>query len=362
MGVFLLTAVFIVFHKWVSMRFMGWALNTFFGYLMLFSAVMTGWTLWQIFSKKRRTTTWLLFIVAIHVFVQGSTALQYLGYGVYDPVAKLLPVGERTLTFFVQTTLMAGFFIEVMVVFYFATVRFHRLTAHNQMMLSRLAEVREQGLNNLIIGVENERKRIAGDLHDGACVNIAAIKMKMESMRDLLPEGDLQQQLSGMAEDLDHTYKEVRDISHNLMSKALEKTDIQTALEELVARIGQVQPNIQTQLYINIDPAAVSDLAKIQLYRIVQELIGNVLKHAKAKHVDVQMLLFEDKLLLTIEDDGVGFDTDHINGNGGIGLSNVRLRVNLLQGQFRMESAPGRGTFVSIELNNSAILPKSPIS
>lgn len=359
-SLFVLTAVFIIFHKWISLRFMGWALNLFFGYLIVFSLVVTGWTLQQIFSKKRRTTTWFLLIVAIHVFVQGSTALQYLGYGVYDPVARLLPFGERTLTFFVQTTLMAGFFIEVLVVFYFATVRFHRLIAHNQLMLTRLAQVREEGLNNLIFGVENERKRIASDLHDGACVNIAAVKMKMESLREQFPENGLREKITEMTEDLDHTYKEVRDISHNLMSKALEKTDLQTALEELLVRVRQAQPGIQTQLYCNIDPASVSDMAKIQIYRIIQELTTNVLKHAEAKNLDVQLLSLEGKWLLTVEDDGKGFEAGQ-TGNG-IGLSNVRLRAGLLQGLCKIESAPGRGTFVSIEMNEKITLPKAPIS
>lgn len=360
MSLFVLTAVFIIFHKWISLRIMGWALNMFFGYLIIFSLVVTGWTLQQIFSKKRRTTTWFLLIAAIHVFVQGSTALQYLGYGVYDPVARLLPFGDRTLTFFVQTTLMAGFFIEVLVVFYFATVRFHRLIAHNQLMLTRLAQVREEGLNNMIIGVENERKRIASDLHDGACVNIAAVKMKMESLREHFPENDLREKITEMTEDLDHTYKEVRDISHNLMSKALEKTDLQTALEELLVRVRQAQPGIQTQLYCNIDPGEINDMAKIQIYRIIQELTTNVLKHADAKNLDVQLLLLEGKLLLTVEDDGKGFETGQ-TGNG-IGLSNVRLRAGLLQGICKIASAPGRGTFVSIEMSEKIILPKGPIS
>ena len=84
-------------------------------------------------------------------------------------------------------------------------------------------------------------------------------------------------------------------------------------------------------------------------YRMVQELIGNVLKHAKARHVNIQLLENEGNLLLTVEDDGQGFDPKKIESDG-IGLSNIRTRAEVLRAKMHLDSAPGKGTFVSVEI------------
>jgi len=99
----------------------------------------------------------------------------------------------------------------------------------------------------------------------------------------------------------------------------------------------------------------IQNLAKIHLYRIVQELLANVLKHAEATTVNLQLLEDEGKLMLTVEDDGKGFDVKKAPSNGGIGLSNVRTRVEVLHGKMHLESVPGKGTFVSIEFPKTAM-------
>lgn len=353
-GIFLLMAFLMVVHSWFPRQFIGWVLNTFFGYMMLLSLAVLAWVLREIFYKRRKRTVWLIIIVGLHFVGVATTSLQYLGYGSIDLAAQLLPFGGRTSTFFVQTTLMAGFFVEMLVVFYFATRRYIRLVEETQRSQSRLAKAKEKGLNALILGVEDERRRIARDLHDGACVNLAAIKMKVDTLREKPGDPQLQAQLAGLSEDLEQTYREVRGISHDLMSKALEKTDLLTALEDLTARIRQAQPGLDLDLYANFDLSAISNLAKIHLYRIAQELLANVLKHAQARHVNLQFLQDDDKLLLTLEDDGRGFEPAKTNGEG-IGLANIRTRVTVLRGIMRIESAPGRGTFVYIEIPETAV-------
>ncbi len=106
---------------------------------------------------------------------------------------------------------------------------------------------------------------------------------------------------------------------------------------------------VKINLFINFPLESVGDIAKIHLYRIVQELLGNILKHAKAKEANLQMLENDLFLLITIEDDGVGFDSN-IGDSDGIGLSNVRNRTEMLHGQMHLESFPGKGTFVSIKI------------
>lgn len=359
-GIYLFMAALMAIHDWFPREFIGWVLNTFFGYLMLFSGAMLLWVLREIFYKKRRRS-WLFVLVGLNFVGVATTSLQYLGYGAIDIAAVLLPFGERTLTFFVQVTLMAGFFVEMLVVFYFAARRYIRLVEQTHRTQTRLARAKEEGLNALLLGVENERRRIARDLHDGACVNLAAIKMKVDALREKTADPAAAAHMAELAEDLEQTYREVRGISHDLMSKALEKTDLLSALEDLGARLQQAQPDLNFQLYVNFNLKELGSLAKIQLYRIVQELLTNVLKHAHANTVTLQLLEDAGKLMLTVEDDGGGFDPAKIGvapggqAADGIGLANVRTRVAVLRGLLRIEAAPGRGTFVSIEIPDSAL-------
>jgi len=234
--------------------------------------------------------------------------------------------------------------------------KYIRLFEKDQRAQLKIAKAREEGLNALILGVENERRRIARDLHDGACVHLAAVNMQLDSLREnLTDQPELSARLADITDDIEQTYREVRGISHDLMSKALEKTDLQVALEDLVMRCRQAQPRLDIQLYTQFRPEEVSGLAKIHLYRIMQELLGNTLKHAQAKQVNVQLLEDQGNLLITVEDDGKGFDTAANEQSEGIGLTNVRTRVEVLRGTLHLESKPGRGTFINIEVPMEAI-------
>jgi signal transduction histidine kinase len=279
--------------------------------------------------------------------------MQYLGYSpaFFDITDDLLKGLRIANTFFLPPFVIAAFFLEMLLVFYFSVRRFLNLIEKNQRAQLRLAQAKEEGLNALILGVENERKRIARELHDGACVNLAAINMKVDLLREELSPA-LAAKVTDIADDLDATYREVRNISHDLMSKALEKTGLRPALEELAHRYRQ--PTLSVQLFVNYPLEEIQHLARIQIYRIVQELLGNVLKHARASAANVQLLEDEDKMLLSVEDNGQGFDPLKIESDG-IGLANVRTRAEVLRGTLRLESAPGRGTFVSIEIPNGSL-------
>ena len=103
-------------------------------------------------------------------------------------------------------------------------------------------------------------------------------------------------------------------------------------------------------MYTQFKSEDVVGLAKIHIYRIMQELLGNTLKHAQAREVSVQLLEDQKDLLITVEDDGKGFQRSDVERSDGIGLANVRTRVEVLRGTLHLESAPGRGTFVNISV------------
>ena len=359
-GLFLLTPVLqVIYALWrpkaeiyETLMFYGYLF--FCSYLVFFSLVILAWALREIFYKRRTRSTALFIVVALNFVGLATTSLQYLGYNLLDLSPDYLYENKlifTTQTFYIPVPVMAAFFFEILLVFNFSMRKYIRLFEKDQRAQLKIAKAREEGLNALILGVENERRRIARDLHDGACVHLAAVNMQLDSLREnLTDQPELSARLADITDDIEQTYREVRGISHDLMSKALEKTDLQVALEDLVMRCRQAQPRLDIQLYTQFRPEEVSGLAKIHLYRIMQELLGNTLKHAQAKQVNVQLLEDRGNLLITVEDDGKGFDPAANEQSEGIGLTNVRTRVEVLRGTFHLESKPGRGTFINIEV------------
>jgi signal transduction histidine kinase len=136
-----------------------------------------------------------------------------------------------------------------------------------------------------------------------------------------------------------------------MMPEALVKFGLDTALKDFcndINQSGALQVSYQS---IGLDQGEISQTTAITIYRIVQELINNTMKHAVAKTAVVQLAKSGNQLSLTVEDDGKGFDTATIQQSKGIGWSNIQSRVDFLKGKLDVQSAPGNGTSVFIELS-----------
>jgi signal transduction histidine kinase len=331
----------------------------FCGYLMLFSLVLLIWILRERWPRRRFRALWLLLVIGLNLVALASISLQYLGYELPDPVAGLLGgIGQRARTFFVPTTVMAAFFLEMVLVFYFSIRQYIRLLEKNQKVQARLAQARAEGLQALVMGIEQERRRIARELHDGACVDIAAVRMQLDALRNTPHASFDTVAIHRLCADLEATYRELRDISHDLLSKSIDSTDLQTALEDWLRRIRQSRPDMEWHFYSNADLEPMTGTAKLQLFRIVQELVGNILKHAQARTATIQVLQGHQQILLTVEDDGQGFDPEQVSQEAGIGIANVRARVDMLQGSWHLDAVPGKGTFVQICIPEKMIYPE----
>lgn len=334
-----------------------WMFYPFFVFLMAFSIAMVVWLLYEMLLKQRGRLSALFLVIGLHFVGVAATTLQYLGYSpdFFDVSDDLLRGFGIANTFFLSPFVILAFFLEMVLVFYFSVRRFLRLIEKSRRAELRVARAREDKLNALVLGAENERKRIARDLHDGACVSLAAINMKMDLLREALADSpQMADQARQIADDLDATYREVRGISHDLMSKALEKTGLRAALEELAAHIRQAQPGLHLQVFCNYPLDEIGDLARIHIYRMVQEMLGNVLRHAEAQEVQLQLLNNVGNLLLTVEDNGKGFDPKKVE-HEGIGLSNIRTRAEVLRARLLLESAPGKGAYISLEIPADAL-------
>lgn len=143
----------------------------------------------------------------------------------------------------------------------------------------------------------------------------------------------------------------MRRVAHNMMPEALVKFGLDTALKDYCNDINQTGAIQVTYQSIGLAGSSIDQTAGITVYRIVQELINNILKHAAAKAAIVQVSKTGNELSVTVEDNGKGFDPAILNQAKGIGWSNIQNRVEYLKGKIDILSGPGEGTSVHIELN-----------
>ena len=203
----------------------------------------------------------------------------------------------------------------------------------------------------MIEGQEEERKRIAKELHDGLGQILAAINLNFKACEPAIKslENKEQELFSSTTLLLENAVKEIRNISKNLMPGALEDFGLAKALEKLcqdIANNGKLQLTFhQTGLEQRLDKPV-----EIGLYRMAQELITNIIKHAKATQADIQLIRHQHSVVFMTEDNGVGFQKSTEEIHEGLGLKNLATRVKALNGTLILDSSEGRGTSVTIEI------------
>ena len=205
-------------------------------------------------------------------------------------------------------------------------------------------------ISNMLDLQEKERKRISQDLHDRIGSILSTVKMYFksveQSVENLKKENLTQYQKAN--ELLDDACSEVRRISHDLGSGLLIKFGLVTTLENLRDNLQKSKQISAVLVTHGIDDRLNNDV-EIGIYRIVQELISNVLKHAEAKEVVIQLIKNKGILNIMVEDNGKGFDVSK-QEDTGIGIINIKSRVEALNGKLLMDSTIGKGTTMSIDI------------
>ncbi|MDO9256934.1 MAG: sensor histidine kinase [Bacteroidales bacterium] len=203
----------------------------------------------------------------------------------------------------------------------------------------------------VVKGEEQERTRLAKDLHDGLGGMLSGIKYSFNTMKgNLVMTPENHQAFERSMDMLDSSIREMRRVAHNMMPEALVRFGLDTALNDFcndINQSGALKINYQS---IGLEGVAIDQTVAITLYRIVQELINNTMKHAEATSAIVQITKSNGQLSVTVEDDGKGFDTNMLKTNKGIGWINIQNRVEFLKGKLDIRSAIGEGTSVQIEL------------
>ncbi len=205
-------------------------------------------------------------------------------------------------------------------------------------------------LTALLDGQEQERSRIARDLHDGLGGLLSGTKLQLSLAGE--PENkDFQLKMDKGIKHLDMAVDELRRVAHNLTPDLLEKYGLLEALKDYAARMSNQELEVDVQ-FLHYENKLSSEQQLI-IYRIIQELVNNAIKHANPSQIIIQIVEEEKQYHITVEDDGIGFDNSMIKNNKTAGLFNIQSRVDFLKGNLQVQSELGQGSSFDI------FIPKS---
>lgn len=218
----------------------------------------------------------------------------------------------------------------------------------NEKIITLEKEQQVVSLQSMISGQEMERNRIARDLHDGLGGLFSTVKMYFSGLQHDKPELGENPLFTQSFDLVDNASAELRRIAHNLMPEVLMKLGLVNAVRDLCNQIqaGKLM-KISLQAY-GMEERLTMD-TEIMLYRIIQELLNNIIKHANATEAIIQFNRLSDRLTITVEDNGKGFNVEENTTNAHAGIETVKSRVNYLNGRLNIDSSDGVGTTVIME-------------
>jgi two-component system NarL family sensor kinase len=219
-----------------------------------------------------------------------------------------------------------------------------------QLLQGMIQEQELKSISFIIEGQEKEKKRISEELHDGLGGTLAAVRISLDQFRRQLK--DLPSQ---MLEDFDYALRllregteDVRRISHDMGAVRLKHGGLVPALQDMCLNLARHQSFVAKMETEGLEMLRINSEIEFHLYRIAQELFQNVIKHAQASQIKLQLTNAGGRLHLYMWDDGKGFDPAKVSG--GMGMENLRLRTQQLNGKLHIDSAPGKGTYTHISI------------
>ncbi len=246
-----------------------------------------------------------------------------------------------------QTTVIASIALFIIGLLGFLSYR----SRQKAQLAEEQRSYQEKLLENTLETQEKERKRIAKDLHDGVGQQLSGLKMGLQQLTDRIGDDQQAGTLKQLTSILDDATTDVRNLSHQMMPRTLQEYGLKVALEDMVEKsLGNSGLDYDFSAF-RVDERYDEGI-EIGMYRVCQELLHNIQKHANAKEVSIQLMKSKGRLVLTVEDDGKGFDMQQLRHKGH-GLMNIQSRVQAMGGTVDFESTPGKGTVVRVRVLNA---------
>jgi signal transduction histidine kinase len=213
-----------------------------------------------------------------------------------------------------------------------------------------LKEKEIETINAMVSGQEKERHRLAGELHDNLGSTLATVRMQVENLERNLDKVDNPKALLIKTHTLiNEAYEKVRTISHERNAGVLAKDGLLPAIHRLAKTISS-----EDGLRIEVEDFGLeqrlSNDMEITIFRIVQELVTNIIKHAQASEATISLTQHDKELNILVEDNGKGFKVGTLQQKDGMGLGSIERRVEHLEGSMSVDSTPGRGTHIIIDI------------
>jgi signal transduction histidine kinase len=270
---------------------------------------------------KRQRETSIFYLIAYSTILFTSTMVRFEDVGWI----------ER----FDFNPIYIGTFTENLIFFVALGYRTKKVYDQRNEFSLRISKHQKEMMQSYVRGTEQERQRIARDLHDDIGSRMSHLKRQIESQKQfsLLP-------------DVESLCNDIRNLSHQLAPQAIRFNSLTQLIQQQGYQFHEAGIDVNLQQYDF--PNELDADTKAELLRIVQEALNNILKHAGAKQVDIQLFKHDNELVITIEDDGQGFDEQRLSG--GIGLANMRARAESLDGKLEISSKPGEGTSLLISI------------
>ncbi|MEK7439297.1 MAG: histidine kinase [Chloroflexota bacterium] len=211
---------------------------------------------------------------------------------------------------------------------------------------------RQTLLSALVRAQEDERSRLARDLHDSAGQTLTSLLVRLKALEKQTPES-LRENVASLCQEVSETIEQVREISYRLRPAALEEFGLEMALRTLVQEMTE-KVGLTADCQLSLGDQRLPSEVEIAIYRIAQEALTNVVRHAAASRVLVEMVMLPYAICLRIEDDGKGFDHNSAANNSGgrqrLGLLSMQERAEMIGGSMAVYSTPGQGTSIEIRV------------
>ncbi len=199
---------------------------------------------------------------------------------------------------------------------------------------------------------EEERAKISREFHDEIGQHLTVLKMDVSWLykkTEIFKDDSLSERLNSLKDLLDDTVKSFRRILSDLRPVLIDDIGLEAAMDAYIKDF-QVKNGIMTEFVVNLNEVALPENINLTLYRVLQESLNNILKHANAKSVLVSIKLLNNNVVLTIIDDGVGFDTNKIKSKSSFGLMGMEERINIISGEFEINSVMEEGTTLKVSI------------
>ncbi len=267
----------------------------------------------------------------------------------YETEKKERTIVEQKDKIVLQNTIMIAAIVLVMLGSFLAYANYRRYQWRQEAKLQAETLLQQNNAIKAVIDAEEtERKRIATDLHHGVGQIMSAAKMNLSAYEQYadFQSNEQKENFQKIISLVDEGCREVRAVSHNMMPTALLTNNLPDALNDFLTKLDHNALKVHLQSEGFHEP--ISTNIESVLYRVLQECINNVIKHANADVLDISLIKEPGEIFATIEDNGRGFDTSKNVGRDGIGLKNIFTRIEFLKGTVDLSSAPGRGTQIAI--------------